>query len=181
MIRTENELWRAIIPVVKAGVAGYAGVAVKRAYQPTTQADGKKPRLVLHRVSSRRYGFQGRRQERKCGEDDEIRIFEIETWRKEDTFQANALVDRKPDDEAFTAKDLLEALGGRLQGDAAIRALKKQGIGILRITEIQETPYQDDREKWRFSVSLRFTLTYTQTTEREIPAAKSIEAAVHRV
>ena len=176
MFTTENEIWRAVLPVVRAGVAGFDGVVVKRAYQPSTQADGTRPRVALHRVSSRRYGSQGKQTFSRDGV-----LFEREIWRKEDTFQANAVVDRAPDDEGFTAKDVLEALGGHLQSQAALDAFRKSGLGILRVNDIMETPYEDSRDVFRFSVSLKFTLTYTQTTEREIPKAARIEWGIRRV
>lgn len=175
MIRTENDLWRAVLPVIRAGVADFSGIAVKRAYQPATQADGESPRVVLHRITSKRHGFQGSRIIFRDG-----KLYRRETWFKEDTFQANALVNRDPGDDGFTAKDVLEVLSGSLQG-GGIAAFKKQGIGILRIQEVTETPYEDSRDTYRISVSLKFTLTYRQEIEREVPKIERVERGVHRV
>lgn len=175
MFKKENDLWRAVNPVIKAGVSAFDGVKVKRAFQPATQADGKDPRVVLHRVVSRRYGFQGSKTVEREG-----KLSTVETWFKEDTFQANALVDRTADDEGFTAKDVLEGLGGYLQG-AGVTALGKLGIGILRIQDVTETPYEDSRNTFRMSVSLKFTLTYKQTTEREVPKVERVESGLFRI
>lgn len=177
MLLTENDLWKIILPIILHGVQSLGEeIAVKRAYQPTTQGDGNKPRLVIHRLASRRYGAQGKKQEWR---DDGM--YEIETWHKEDTFQANALVERKPADEGFTAKDLLEALGGWLQSEEALLAFRTHGIGVLRINDIRETPYENDRGQWQMSVSLPFTLTYKQTRERQIPVVSGEEFDLHRV
>lgn len=175
-MRTENEIWRIVVAQARAGVAVYPGVKVIRAYQPSAQSGGAVPRVVLHRVSSRRYGAQGKLVVSRGG-----KLFEKEVWRKEDTFQANALADRAADDDGFTARDVLEALGGYLQGQVCLDALRKEGMGILRVQDITETPYQDEGDDWRFSVSLKFTLTYRQEVEREIHKAVRVERKIHRI
>ncbi len=177
MIRTENDLWKILNPIVRAGIVDFNGLAVKRAYQPTTQSDGNEPRLLLHRVSGRRYGSQSKRVELR----DTDRLVEIETWHKEDTYQAFALVNRAPDDFGYTAVDVLERLSAHLQSEQALAAFQAAGVGILRINEIQETPYEDDQNVWRMSVSLKFILTYPQSTERDIPAVETVEIHKHRL
>lgn len=178
---TENALWETLLPLARRAVADFPGMAVARAYQPGTQSDGDAPRLLLHRVSSRRYGAQGQRLIRDRLPDGSLRITERSVWRKEDTFQANALVDRRPEDAGYTAKDALEALAEYLQGRAAITALRSAGLGILRIGEVTETPYEDEADVYRFSVALQFVITYKQTLDREIPAATAEEYRIYRV
>lgn len=175
MIRTENDLWLAVLPVIRSGVADFTGIAVKRAYQPATQADGKAPRVVLHRVTSKRHGFQASKIISRDG-----KLYRRDTWFKEDTFQANALVNRDPGDDGFTAKDVLEGLSGYLQG-GGIAAFKNQSIGILRIQDVTETPYEDSRDTYRMSVSLKFTLTYRQEMDWEVPKIERVERGIHRV
>jgi hypothetical protein len=176
MFRTENEIWKALLPIIKAGLTEFDGLEVKRAYQGATQADGPAPRLLLYRVSSRRCGAQGKHY--RQGEPE---LVEISTWRKEDTFQAFALVDRAAEDAGYTARDALEALAANLQGETALAALRAEGLGILRINDIQETPYEDASNNWRFSVSLKFTVTYTQSLEREVPAVSRVRAETHYI
>lgn len=178
MFYTENDLWRIVTRLAQAGVASCAGVLVKRAFQPTSQAHGQEPLLLLHRYGSRRYGFQGQRYEYRPDGNGGVKLIKVEVWHKEDTYQAYALVDRAPEDEGFTAKDLLEHLGGYLQSDEGLRALKAEGLGILRISEIIETQYEDDKDTFKISFSLRFTLAYRQETESEIPAVTSIDGKI---
>lgn len=181
MFYSENRLWEILLPVVKAGVASLPGMAVKRAYQPTTQGDGNAPRLLLHRAYSRRYGAQSTSQEWRVDEYGQGKMIAVDTWRKEDTYQANALVNREPEDEGYTAKDALELLSAHLQSEPALMALKKEGIGVLRVNDITETPYEDDRGSYRVSVSLQFTITYKQTQEREVPVATGADFRIYRV
>lgn len=181
MFYRENDLWRILLPVIRAGVATYPEITVKRAYQPTTQGDGISPRVVLFRASSRRYGAQGKTQRWKKQDGGQDRMLKIECWRKEDTYQANAMVGRAPEDEGYTAKDVLETLAGYLQSDEAIVALRKAGLGILRVTDVQEIPYEDDQDSYRMSVSIKFTVTYQQTRETEIPVVSGAEFKTYRV
>lgn len=177
MIRSENDLWKILLPIIDTGIADFSDITVLRGWQPTTQGDGNTPRLLLNRASSRRYGGQGKKVEIR----DIDRLVEIESWHKEDTYQAYALVERAPDDFGYTAVDVLERLSAHLQSDSAIDAFKASGVGILRINDIAETPYENDRDEYRISVSLRFTLTYRQEMERDVPVARSIEFEKHRV
>lgn len=176
MYWTENDLWRAILPVIRTGVAAFPGVEVKRAYQPATQADGENARVLLHRVSSRRRGFQGKKTILRDGKQ-----YSVETWIKEDKFQADALVDRAPEDEGYTARDILEGLCGHLQSRAAVEALRNNKLGILRVREVMETPYEDAGNTFRVRVSTRFTLTYAQVMEREIPKINRVVRGSYRV
>ena len=177
MIRSENDLWEILLPVVRTGMSDFSDLAIKRGYQPTTQGDGEKPRLLLCRISSRRYGSQGKQVELR----DTDRLVEKETWHKEDTFQGYALVNRGADDFGYTSVDVLEQLAAHLQAEAALETFQKAGVGILRINDIQEAPYEDDQNVWRISVSLKFVLTYQQSMEREIPAARPVEFRKYRV
>lgn len=180
MILSENDLWNILLPILDQAVAATPGVVVRRAYQPSTQSDGEVPRVVVHRLSSRLIGAQGKHQERRM-DGDKMRIFEVESWRKEDSYQVNAVVNRAADDPGYTAKDVLEHLSGFLRSSAAISALAKHGIGILPANEVTETPYEDDQDSYRISVSARFALTYKQSIETEIPVATSVEWVLHRV
>lgn len=206
MLITENDIWRTLLPIIRAGVAEFPDLAIKRAYQPTTQSDGDSPRVVLHRVSSKRCGAQGHTQKWRPNSEDENkdakglcpsrtqgrsgnaasrptngRIIKTEIWRKEDTYQATALVNRAPDDDGYTAVDVLEALAGHLNSDEAIYAFRNAGIGILRVNDEPETPYEDDQNSYRANVSLEFTLTYKQTKETEIPVVSATEFVTYRV
>lgn len=181
MFYSENRLWEILLPVIRAGVASMPGMAVKRAYQPTTQGDGQAPRLLLHRAYSRRYGAQSTSQEWRVDESGKGKMIAIDAWRKEDTFQANALVNRNPGDEGYTAKDALELLSAYLQSEPALMALKKEGLGILRVNDIAETPYEDAASNYRISVSLQFTINYKQSLEREIPVVTGEEFHIHRI
>ena len=125
MFRTENDLWRVLLPIVEAAVQDFAGLKVKRAYQGSTQAEGKAPRLLLYRAGSRRVGAQGLRY---CRTDEALR--EQSVWRKEDTFQAFALVDRTAKDAGYTALDVLETLAANLQGEEALALTADGQTGI---------------------------------------------------
>lgn len=176
MIRTENDLWDGILPVVAAGLSGYPEVRVIRSYQPSPQSPGDVPRVVLYRVSSRRYGCQGKRTETRDGI-----LYETDIWRMEDTFQAAAVVNRAATDDGYTARDLVDALAGYLHSQTALDALAKMGMGILRTIDMVETPYEDGANTFRISVSMKFTVTYKQEQEREVSRVTRVVSGIHRV
>ena len=181
MYHSENSLWAVLLPLLQKAVVNMPGVLVERAFTPTVQHGGNVPRLAVHRAASRRYGTQGTGQEWRIDDEGNGRMIETAIWRKEDTYRLYAYSPRQPHDDGYTAKDLLEAAAANLQGRESIEALRQHGIGILRMTDIVETPFLDAGEQHEFGQHIDVILTYTQTVEREIPVATRIERKVYRI
>lgn len=179
MVRSENDIWRVIFALVGEGIAeSFPEVKVRRVYQQSAQSIGEDPQVTLFRLGSHKVGSLGKSQ--KWNEDRESMI-QTETWRQELTIQAGAIVAQSAAEDAVTAADILEMLTVWLHGDIALEALRKAGIGILAITDLREIPFRDDREQYSINTNFDFTLTYTQSRERAIPVATSIERKVYRI
>lgn len=179
MVRSENAIWRVIIALIRAGLAeNHPGVAVRRVYQRSAQSVGPDPQVTLFRLGNRKVGSLGKTQQ---WDEERQAMFQIETWRQELTIQAGALVEQSVDENAFTGADVLELLAVWLHGDIALETLRKEGIGILAITELREIPFRDEGEQYSINANFDFTLTYTQSRERIIPVAASVERKVYRV
>ena len=183
MYLTENDLWAILLPLVRAAVANMEGETprVVRAFTPDVQHNEGTPRVALHRVASRRYGAQGTEQDWRVDAAGNGRMIETSVWRKEDTYRIYAYAERAPEDDGYTAKDLLEAVAAFFQGRQGLEALRAEGIGILRVTDITETPFLNDQERHEFGHHIDCILTYRQERERAIPVATTIERKVYRV
>lgn len=179
MVRSENDIWKVVIALIRAGVAeSHPDVAVKRVYQPTTQTQGKEPLVTLYRIGGRKVGALGKSE--KWDREKEIMV-QAETWRRELTIQAGTIVPLSTDPESYTGADVLELLSVYLHSDPALDMLWKQGLGILAVTDLREIPLKDDKDQFFINHNFDFTLTYTQSRPRIIPVAVSEEFHVHRV
>ena len=179
MVRSENDIWRIVVELVRSGVAAdHPGVQVKRVYQQATQSAGDGPLVTLYRIGNRKVGALGKAE--KWQRDEQV-MQQTETWRQELTIQAGAIVPQSKDAPAFTGADVLELLAVFLHGDAALARLAKEGVGILKITDIREIPFRDDADQFSINVNFDFTLTYTQSRIRTIPVFESEEIIIHRI
>ena len=179
MVRTENDIWRVALAVIRAGLAeAHPDVTVKRVYQPTTQSQGDDPLVTLYRIGGRKVGALGKRD--RWDQEKEI-MLQLETWRMELTLQAGAIVPLATDPESYTGSDVLELLSVYLHSDPALTAFRNEGIGILAITDLREIPLKDDKDQFSINNNFDFTLTYTQSRIRKVPVAESEEIQVHRV
>lgn len=179
MVRSENYIWRILLDLVRSGVdADHPGVQVQRVYRQPTQSAATGPLVTLFRVNNQRVGALGKTE--KWDRDNQV-MNQEETWRQELTIQAGAIVPLSMDENSFTGGDVMELLAVYLHGDEALKILAKDGLGILKITDIREIPYEDDADQVSVYVTFDFTLAYTQSRFRKIPVAEREEFIIHRV
>lgn len=177
----DNQLIAGVISVIKAGMNlyGMEDMPVKQSYQPTQQGANNEPTIYMHKVGNKRYGFNKRKDVYNPDTDD---FDHIETQYIETTFQINALARQNPADiNSATASDIVNAVAAIMQGDYAMGALSELGIGILRITEVRNPYFHNDRNQFEASPSFDFTVVHKQTFVLTNPAAQSVEFNLVRV
>jgi hypothetical protein len=168
-------------PIIIDGLsdAGYSNASVLQAYQPTQQGVRTNPVVYFSKISDYRYGFP--RRETKWDEEQSLMVH-TETQVFETTFQINTLLTSKPtQDLAPTASDLAITVSNILQSDKTLAQLQAQGIGILRITDIRNPYFVDDRDTYEASPSFDFTLTHIQTLVTTEPVVSSVEIKLYPV
>ena len=169
-------MWREFVRVFNEAVAvDYPAVEVARSFQPTTQGRQSGPALLIHRTRSRRYGAQGTITEIAP---DASRAFEHSVWRKEDTIRATFVA---PKTAAFDAQDVLETVAAYLQSEGGIVSLARVGIGLLRVNDIDEVPFENEKGAFEYEAGIDCVFTYTQTKTKEIPVIGRVERSIHRV
>ena len=160
MIYNDNDLIRLFLPIIQAGLVadGFPDVIVKQANQPTQQGVNSSPTVYFFKVSNKRYGFLGRFDVWDSGlgqmVHDEKQYFET-------TFQISALVRQFPiTPNQYTTSDLVNEVASIMQSDTTLATLNNAGVGILRVTDIINPYFTDDRDQFEASPSFDFTLTY---------------------
>ena len=158
---------------------GLTTVEVIQSYQPTQQGMSSTPIVYLHKLGDHRHGSP-RRENRWDAENSVMVYTETQVW--ESAFQLGALSIQDPADaNQLTASDLCKIASNFLQSRAFIDLLKSSEVQILRITDVRQAYFVDDRGRHEASPSFDFTLTRKQSTITTSPVLQSIESAVYIV
>lgn len=179
----DNELIKELIVVLKAGLtaSGLSSVAVKQSFQPTNQGANSQPTIYLFKIGNKRVGFLKRESEWIINPAPARMRHEERQW-YETTFQISALSIQNPSDSTQrTASDLCNIASAILQGDTGREALQKKGIGMLRVTDVRNPYFLDDKDRFEASPSFDFTLTHEQVIISTDPVVETFEFNVERV
>jgi len=163
MVLTDNALIQIFLPILNNGLTagGFTGVTVKQANQPTQQGIQSNPALYFFKVNAKRYGYLGRLD---VWDADDVEMVHTETQYIESTWQVSALVLQLPSTPTqYTASDLVNEAASIMQSDSTRDILNQSGIGILRVTDLVNPYFVDDRDNFEASPSFDFVLTYENT------------------
>jgi len=81
----------------------------------------------------------------------------------ESTFQVSALATQDPaNPNQLTASDIVNYGAYIMQSGVTVAAIEAQGVGILKIGDIRNPYFTDDRQRYEASPSFDFTLTHKQ-------------------
>lgn len=180
----DNELIKATIRILIDGEAsrGIAGTPILQAFQPTEQGVNKMPTAYIFKISDRRFGFPFRESRWDV---DSSKMISTMLQQYETTFQLSALSTQNPSTpNENTASDLLNLMASILQSETAIRAYETTqpyAIGILRVTDVRNPYFRNDREQNEASPSFDFTLTHKQVIRTETPIVESAEFNIRSV
>lgn len=158
--QTDNSLIQLFLPIIQAGLAadGFTTTVVRQSNQPTQQGIPTVPTVYFFKVYNRRYGFLGRED---VWDPLSSTMVHNECQYYETAFQVSALVLQNPSDLTIpTASDLVNEVACIMQSDATRAILNASGVGILRVTDIINPYFVDDRDNFEASPSFDFVLTY---------------------
>jgi hypothetical protein len=164
---SDNQLIQIFLPIIKNGLVqdGFNNVIVKQSNQPTQQGINTSPTIYFFKVASKRYGFLGRYDKWN-----NTQMIHKEVQYMESTFQISALVLQYPTTpNQYTASDLVYEVSSIMQSDNTRDILNESGIGILRVTDLLNPYFVDDRDQFEASPSFDFVLTYENKRESISP------------
>lgn len=178
---TDNELIRLFLPIIKAGLVddGFTNVTVVQSYQPTQQGANSGPTIYFYKLGDHRYGWRRATDE---WDEENSRMVHTEIQFYETSFQVSSLVTQRPQVPlSYTASDLVNEVAAILQSDKTIVTLNNSDVGILRVTEVRNPYFTDDRDQYEASPSFDFVLTHKQTRVSYSPVIESVEYNFNRV
>ena len=158
----DNPLITLIIALILAGetAMGIPGTPVQQAFQPTQQGTNTQPTAFLTKLFDKRIGGQ---QVSDAWDEGTSRMISTRKQLYETTFQASALSVQNPADQTQkTASDILNLVAAILQSPETIAAFQAQNMGILKISDVRNPYFTDDRDRFEASPSLDFTISHSQ-------------------
>lgn len=166
----ENQLHALIRTTLLAGFAGmpgYMDVQVKRAQQPMTVGANTAPTIYAQTIiPARRVGWLGRKDRDLLG----IDLSHTETQWLETTLQLNGLAWRPPTAiDLPSAADITAAAASILQSDAGLAAMGAQRVRPLRITEVRQIYFVNERDQYEANPSFDIVLSHVQIRESATP------------
>lgn len=166
----DNDIIQVFLPIINDGLIAdnFNGVTVKQSNQPTMQGVNTNPTVYFFKVGNKRYGWLGRAD---LWDSLSSQMIHTESQYIESTWQIQALVLQNPlTPNQYTASDLVNEVASIMQSDNTRDILNESGIGILRLTDVTNPYFVDDRDNFEASPSFNFVLVYEniRTSQNEI-------------
>jgi len=156
-------------------------VTVRQSYQPTTQGAEISPALYFTKVDAKRIGNPKRDS---TWDAINLKFVDTDIQRSEVTFQVTALVRQIPQATTQTqptAADYAETAAMIVNSLNFINTMQASGIGVVRITEVRNPYFKNDRDQYEASPSFDITFIYNRTLVRDGLALTSITFNTDRV
>jgi len=158
---------------------GYGAVAVKKNFQPTQQGAPSGLAILFAKLFDVRHGSPQRLEVWNAASQqfDYVESIQVET-----TYQFSAMAARDPADlDALTATDYLKAAAAAVQSDNMLAALRAQGVGVLRVREIRNTPVVNEKGEFAENPTFDVVLTHRDAYTDVLPAVVASEVNINRV
>ncbi len=179
-MQTDNSLIELFLPIIKDGLLadGFDKVVVQQANQPTQQGIPKAPTVYFYKVDTRRYGFLGRHDLWNPGNNTMVHS---EHQYYETTFRIQTLVLQNAKMPSYTASDLADEVASVLQSDKTRAILNASNVGVLRITDIVNPYFTDDKDNFEALPSFDFTMLYLNDRLSVNPIIGEFKSGLYRV
>ena len=177
----DNVIFKELIQEIKTGLTslGLPSVGVKRSYQPTQQGTNSAATVYVFKLFDERMGSAAVMD---IWDEDNQEEVHTETQQYVTHYQVSALVRENPaDTTGLTASDLCNYVSAILQSRSSISALQSKGLGVLKVNQIRNPYFVDDKGQNEASPSFDFQLTHKQVIITRTPVFESIDCATYRV
>lgn len=156
--------------------AGIAGLPVKQSFQPVQQGANSVATAYFYIIGHRRIGSPQRSDEWSVSQG---KMVHTETQQYETTIQITVLAPQDPaNTTAKTAGDIANLMAYILQNEVTIQSLRENDIGILRIGDVRNPPFSNDKEQNEFNPNFDSIFTHKQVIISEAPVLTATEFQV---
>lgn len=152
---------------------------VSQKFQPTQQGVPMSQGVFVQPMFDYNYGWPG---QEKTYDHVKGSFDSTEPQAMESTFQISALVVQHPEDTTGpTAADVVKFLSRALSSRVTIKAFLKSGVSILKVGEIRNDPFLDDRDRSEYHPYFNITFTHNTAYNSAIPKIDRIEGKEYMV
>ena len=150
---------------------------VKAAAQPTQQGTPTNPVIFAVRIGGKRYGSPTRKN---YIDPTTQALMYSETETFESTYQISGLVRVDPSADPATPNtlDLVKIAGDILQSQTALDTFAASDVGVLRITDISTSFFDDDRDQFEENPTFRVTLRHSNVFAAPANTIDSINGGI---
>ncbi len=176
-MQTDNTLIQLFLPIIQSGLVadGFNNVIVQQANQPTQQGIPTGPTVYFYKLHDKRFGYLGRLDKWVSS------MVHTESQYYETTYRVQALVLQNVRNPGYTAADLANEVACIMQSDTTRATLNAQGVGILRVMDISNPYFTDDRDNFEALPSFEFTLLYLNDRISTTPIVDSYQPGIYPV
>ena len=176
----DNDLIQLFLPIIKAQllVDGFTNVLVQQYAQPTQQGIPRLPTVFFQKLYNHRYGWGDAFNQ---WNPDTMQMDLYERQWHETHFQFFTLVPQNLlQPISYTAGDLANEVASILQSQATRVTLMTSNVGILRVSEITNPYFQDDRDQFEATPTFDFILTSLETRITIVPIISEFVVNIQR-
>lgn len=165
----DNALIQLFLPIITAQllVDGFTNVIVQQYDQPTQQGITRLPTVFFQKVYNHRYGW-GHAYNKWNTVTHQEDLHE-DQWHETHFQFFTMVVPNLLQPISYTAADLANEVASILQSQATRVTLMASNVGILRISEITNPYFQDDRDQFEATPTFDFILTSLETRVSIVP------------
>lgn len=162
----DRQLFTLIMTNLGAAMAAHpdlTGVGLSRNYQAKQAGASSSSWVYFAKIMpDKRHGHPGRKDVYNSTSG----VFShVETQVYETPIQFMALVPQiNPSANSLTASDILAVVSGIIQSDSVRDAFRAAGVGMLRVTDIRNPPFTDDRDQYEMAPAFDIVFTHARQT-----------------
>lgn len=177
----DNQIFAEFITLLQPAIDAQFGlnprILLMQKNQPTQQGTDSDPRVFVEKLPTHFYGFPRSDYDLPLpdptnpNDPANDQIPEMTVQLELSIFQFSALVIQNPSNLNIpTADDVIRFVARRMQTDSIRLALRNAGLNVLRITDVRNPYFIDDRERFEahpsFDVTLQHYESITDTVQR---------------
>lgn len=178
----QNGLIRLLLARVNQALAeqpSWGSFEVSQKFQPTQQGVPMSQGVFIQPMFDYDHGWPG---QKKTYNDAKGSFDSSEPQAMESTFQISALVVQQPENPTGpTAADVVKFLARALSSRITIAAFRKSGVGILKVSDIRNDPFLDDRDRSEYHPLFDITFTHNTSYDSTVPKIDRVEGKEYMV
>lgn len=182
----DNELINLVGQTLTAAcvAAGWSTFEVLQVQGPTQQGTPSGPSVLFQKLFDAPYGWPKEKltynQATPQNPVDSFTDASIQEYQT--TFQISSLVIQHPDDTALpTASDVANMMKQYMNARHTISEFMALGVGILRVTQVRNEYFEDDRHRNEAHPTFDIVFTHRRQVDFSVPAVHTVDGEVYPV